>query len=163
MSCRSVFPALAALLLVPWCPGVAQSQLVHCEAADAHLRGEVEMATIVEADTIDDWRLDRMVPGCRITAAGLTRRTLRTEAGAFYDGLRSAGWSRTPDPQDAPNEASLRFRWSSSDCLFNVYEGGLLGTDAELSVDDQRVPGRGERRFNILVLCTPAEDTTPPG
>ena len=163
MSRQALLPVFAVLTLVPWCPGVAQSQVTLCEAADAHLRDEVGMATIVEPDTIDDWRLDRMIDGCRITAAGLTRRTLRTEAAAFYDGVRSAGWTRTPDPQDAPNEASLRFRLDGSDCLFNVYDGGLLGTDAELSVDDQRVPGPGQRRFNVLVLCTPAEDTAPTG
>ncbi|NIP94515.1 MAG: hypothetical protein GWO24_14160, partial [Akkermansiaceae bacterium] len=54
----------------------------------------------------------------------------------FYDQLREAGWLRTPEPRDAPGEASLRFRKDGSDCLFNFYSGGLLGTDAELMVDD---------------------------
>lgn len=159
-----LYSVLPAVFLLPLLPGPGHPQPGLCEEADAHLREALDMATVVEAETIDDWRLDRMVEGCRITAAGLTRRSLRAEARAFYDGIRSSGWSRTPDPQDAPNEASLRFRHSGSDCLFNVYDGGLLGTDAEFSVDDQRVPGPGERRFNVLVLCTPAEDTPlPPG
>ena len=139
-------------------PGPDQEAL--CSDADRHLVGQ-GMVTVVELDTIDDWRTDRLVEGCRITAAGVTRRSLRTEARLFYDGLREAGWSRTPDPQDAPNEASLRFRFEGSDCLFNVYSGGLLGTDAELSVDDQAVPGPGELRYNLLVLCTPAVDLPP--
>ena len=162
MHARNVNLLLTAALLLPWCYGLAPSQVVHCAEAARHLQAAQDMATIVEADTIDDWRLDRMVEGCRVTAAGLTRRSLRAEAAAFYDGLRGAGWTRTPDPQDAPNEASLRFRLDGSDCLFNVYEGGLLGTDAELSVDDLRVPASGQRRYNVLVLCTPAEDPPPP-
>lgn len=155
--------ALSILFLIPWCPGLATSQVGLCEAAADHLREAADMATIIEAENIDDWRLDRSIAGCRVTAAGLTRRSLRAEAAAFYDGLRDAGWTRTPDPQDAPNEASLRFRSQGVDCLFNVYDGGLLGTDAELRVDDERVPGPGERRYNVLVLCTPAEDTESPG
>ena len=150
-----VFFGLTALV-----PSRAPDQEALCTAADRHLvsRG---MVTVVEPDTIDDWRTDRLVEGCRITAAGVTRRSLRTEARLFYDALREAGWSRTPDPQDAPNEASLRFRMEESDCLFNVYSGGLLGTDAELDVDDQAVPGPGELRYNLLVLCTPAADPAP--
>lgn len=158
----SLNAVLVALCLLPGLTAQSPLQLQPCEQADTHLRDGLDMATVVEAETIDDWRLDRMVEGCRITAAGLTRRSLRAEARAFYDGLRSAGWLRTPDPQDAPNEASLRFRMSGADCLFNVYDGGLLGTDAELAVDDQRVPTGGQRRFNVLVLCTPAEDTPLP-
>lgn len=119
------------------------------------------MSTVVEPDTIDDWRTDRFVPGCRITAAGLTNRSLRGEAQRFYDVLRAASWVRTPDPRDAPGEASLRFRHDGVDCLFNVYSGGLLNTDAELAVDDERVPGPGELRYNVLVLCTPAAEAAP--
>ena len=155
-------PLLAALASLPLSAPPQPAQPGPCEGAEAHLREALDMATVVESETIDDWRLDRMVDGCRITAAGLTRRALRTEARTFYEGLRAAGWVRTPDPQDAPNEASLRFRQDGADCLFNVYDGGLLGTEAEFTVDDQRVPGPGERRFNLLVLCTPAEDTPPP-
>ncbi len=158
---RPGWTVLSILFLIPWCPGSAASQVRLCEGAVDHLRESAGMATVVEEENIDDWRLDRTIAGCRVTAAGLTRQSLRTEAAAFYDGLRDAGWTRTPDPQDAPNEASLRFRNRGVDCLFNVYDGGLLGTDAELTVDDERVPGPGQRRYNVLVLCTPAEDTEP--
>ena len=33
-----------------------------------------------EADTIDDWRSRAMVPGCRVTASGVTTRTAAAEA-----------------------------------------------------------------------------------
>ena len=137
-------------------PLPAQESL--CEDAREHLVERAGMVAVVERDTIDDWRMDKMVPGCRVTAAGVTTRTLRSQARRFYDELPEAGWVRTPDPQDAPNEASLRFRRRGADCLFNFYSGGLLGTDAELEVDDRAVPGPGERRYNFLVLCTPAAD-----
>ena len=119
------------------------------------------MTAVVEPDTIDDWRTDKMVPGCRVTAAGLTTRSLQAEARGFFDRLQGAGWERTPFPDDAPNEASLRFRKSGVDCLFSFYSGGLLGTDAELEVDDMVVPGPGEQRYNFLVLCMPAVDVAP--
>ena len=148
---------LCAALACAWA-GAAAAQVELCEAADRHLTASAGMSTVAEPDTIDDWRTDRRVPGCRITAAGLTRLSLRSEARRFYDVLREAGWIRSPDPQDAPNEASLRFRHEEVDCLFNVYSGGLLNTDAELRVDDERVPGPGELRYNVLVLCMPAAE-----
>jgi hypothetical protein len=124
------------------------------------------MATVVEPDTLDDWRTGKRTAGCRVTAAGLTTRALPDEARVFFDRVRAAGWSRTPDPRDAPREASLRFRRADVDCLFSFYSGGLLGTEAELRVDDARVPKSGEGRYNLLVLCVPAADPggghTPP-
>lgn len=140
-------------------PGGPQTGL--CAEAERFLADEVGMATVAEADTIDDWRRDARTQGCRVTAAGLTRRQLRDEARAFFQRLRGAGWSRTPDPRDAPNEASLRFRRTGADCLFSFYSGGLLGTDAEAAVDDAAVPGPGERRFNFLVMCVPAAPAAP--
>ena len=54
--------------------------------------------------------------------------------------LRAAGWTRTPDPMDAPNEASLRFRRDGADCLFNVYEVPRLYTEAEFRVNEAVTP-----------------------
>ena len=140
-------------------PVSAQESL--CVAAEKYLVTDVGMTAVVESDTIDDWRTDQMVPGCRVTAAGLTTRSLRAEARGFFDKLQGAAWARTPNPDDAPNEASLRFRKDGADCLFSFYSGGLLGTDAELDVDDAVVPGPGEQRYNFLVLCMPAMDVPP--
>ncbi len=66
-------------------------------------------------------------------------------------------------PRDAPNEASLRFRRDGSDCLFNFYTGGLLGTEAEFAVDEERIPGAGESRYNVLVQCMPAMEAAGGG
>lgn len=152
---------LTAPLLLLSMPREIDAQQSYCAAAEQYLLNEVGMTTLVEADTIDDWRTDQRVPGCRVTAAGLTARGLRAEARGFFDALRGTDWTRTPQPDDAPNEASLRFRKDGVDCLFNFYSGGLLGTDAELEVDDAVVPGPGEERYNFLVLCMPAMDVPP--
>lgn len=145
-------------------PIAAQARL--CTDAQGFLSDEIGMATVVEPDTVDDWRTGQRTAGCRVTAAGLTTRALPDEARVFFDRVRAAGWSRTPDPRDAPREASLRFRRADVDCLFSFYSGGLLGTEAELRVDDARVPKSGEGRYNLLVLCVPAADPggghTPP-
>ena len=140
----------------------AGAQVVLCDDADDYLVSEASMTTVVELDTIDDWRTDQVVEGCRITAAGLTRSSLRLQSRRFFDGLPGSGWSRTPDPQDAPNESSIRFRKNDVDCLFSFYSGGLLGTDAEFEVDDAVVPGPRERRYNFLVQCMPAMEASPP-
>ena len=114
------------------------------------------MAAIVDPDTLDDWRTHKRLPGCRVTSAGTTARTIGDQATYFYKSLQGAGWTRTPDPRDAPHEASLRFRRNGNDCLFNVYSGGLLDTDAEFTVDARRVPKAGEIRWNVLALCAEA-------
>lgn len=150
--------AVVALLLPSATSAAAQEPL--CRNAHAFLE-ETGMRTVVEPDTVDDWRTRGMVPGCRITAAGLTTRSLQAEAQHLFEQVRAAEWTRTPDPRDAPNEASLRFRKDGADCLFNFYSGGLLGTMAEATVDRATVPGPGERRYNVLVLCTPAMEAAP--
>jgi hypothetical protein len=132
-----------------------------CRAAERFLVERVGMTAIVEADTIDDWRTRKLLPGCRVTAAGVTSRSLGDEAALFYDRLRDAGWTRTPDPRDAPNESSLRFRLAGTDCLFNIYSGTTLATDAEIRVNNAIVPARGQQRYNVLVLCVPAMDAAP--
>ena len=151
-----------AALVAAACSSVeARAQEEHCREAHRFLVEEVGMVAVTEGDTIDDWRTDQMVPGCRVTAAGLTENTDRTEATLFYEKVRAAGWTRTPDPQDAPNEASLRFRKDGSDCLFNYYTAGLLGTDAEAIVDEAVIPVRGQSRYNFLVMCMPAMESAP--
>jgi hypothetical protein len=70
--------------------------------------------------------------------------------------VRAAGWIRTPDPRDSPNEASLRFRHGRSDCLFNVNAQALLLTDAESRVLDAVIPKAGESRYHVFVMCMPA-------
>ncbi|MDH3734782.1 MAG: hypothetical protein OEU54_14740, partial [Gemmatimonadota bacterium] len=94
-------------------------------------------------------------------AAGLTTLSLRQEARRFFEMIRGVGWTRTPDPRDAPNESSLRFRLNEVDCLFSFYSGGILSTEAEGEVDDARVPGPGEQRYNFIVLCMPEMEAAP--
>lgn len=143
-------------------PAVARpTQESLCAEAHAFLVDELAMAAITEPDEVDDWRTRKVTQGCRITAAGLTDVDFRTQAIRSFDRLAESGWARSPDPRDAPNEASLRFRRGPVDCLFSFYSGGLLGTEAELEVDDARVPAPGERRFNFLVLCVPAREAVP--
>lgn len=154
-------PGGVVLSAAPPVPGrgadaTPSAQEARCADARRFLEETMGMAAITEPDTLDDWRTHKRLPACRVTAAGTTTRTVADEAAHFYETLGSAGWTRTPEPRDAPNEASLRFRRADTDCLFNVYTGGLLGTDAELAVDARRVPLAGEVRWNVLVLCTEA-------
>ncbi len=114
------------------------------------------MAAEVERDTLDDWRTKKRQLVCRVTAAGVTSRSVRDAAIQFYDSVRANGWVRSPDPMDSPNEASFRFRRKGNDCLFNFYQDAVLFTDAELRVGDQRVPGAGEIRYGVLVQCMAA-------
>jgi len=114
------------------------------------------MTTLTEPDTVDDWRSEQRLPACRVTAAGITRESLERQSGILFQALFDAGWTRTPDPMDAPNESSMRFRRGDTDCLFNLYGGILLGTAAELEVSRARIPGAGERRYHVLVQCIPA-------
>jgi hypothetical protein len=132
-----------------------------CDAADRFLRTDRLMATVVEPDTISDWRTRRRLVGCRVTAAGATARGLQPEAVGFYERVRATGWTRTPEPRDAPNEGSLRFRSGEADCLFNVYGDAMLMTDAELSVDERVVLKPGERRYHVYVMCLPAMPAAP--
>jgi hypothetical protein len=128
----------------------------HCAAAARFLRDEQGMIAEVDADIIDDWRTGKRLAGCRVTAAGATTLGVAREAVRFYERMRAAGWTRTPDPRDAPNEASLRFRRERSDCVFNVYEGANLLTEAETRVNEALQPRPGEARYQVLALCMPA-------
>ena len=133
----------------------------YCVEAHRFLTADRQMAAEAERDTIDDWRTGRKVAGCRVTAAGVTKDGVKRAAEHFYERLRARGWTRTPDPRDAPNEASLRYRISGVDCLFNVYRDGLLMTEAEGRVSDARVPAAGEERYGVLALCMPAMPAKP--
>ena len=134
-----------------------------CADAAAFLRTDRQMAVVVEADTLDDWRTRRTLTGCRITAAGGTVRGVQPEAVAFYERVRAVGWVRTPEPYDAPNEASLRFRMGTADCLFNVYGDAMLMTDAEDRADAAKPLGTGETRYHVYVMCVPAMPAAPRG
>ena len=144
------------LILALFSSRASGQQLAHCTEAARFLADTLGMAVQSDPDTIDDWRTAKRQPACRVTSAGLTTRSLAEEARRFYERVRQAGWSRTPDPHDAPREASLRFRNDGSDCLFNVYEGALLLTNAEREVSAARVPATGEQRYNVFVVCLPA-------
>lgn len=154
---------LATMLIgtAGWALPVDRQGVARCGAAERFLVEQAGMVAVTSADTLDDWRTRQKVPGCRVTAAGRTSRALAAEAAAFYHRLRAAGWIRTPDPRDAPNEASLRFRRDRTDCLFNFYTGTLLGTAAEIEVSNAVEPGYGQTRYNVLVLCIPAMDAAP--
>jgi hypothetical protein len=142
----------------------AAAQLALCEDAERFLRDIVGMVALSEPDTIDDWRTRAMVPGCRVTAAGTRARPAAEEAQRFFERLPEAGWIRTPDPRDAPNEASLRFRRGDADCLFNYYDASMsLGTEAELTVLDGVSRRADVELFNFLVLCTPIAPAAPRG
>ena len=153
--------ALAALLAAP---AGASAQVELCEQAERFLVESIGMIAVSEPDTIDDWRTRAMVPGCRVTAAAASSLEAAEIARGFYDVLNASEWVRTPDPRDAPNEASLRFRRDGADCLFNFYTSTMsLNTEAEMFVTDAVHRGPGEDVYNFLVLCTPAAPAAPRG
>ncbi len=119
------------------------------------------MVAEVGPDTINDWRTGQRLVGCRITAAGAASGSVQQAAVQLYDALRAAAWTRTPDPRDAPNEASLRFRHDRSDCLFNVNADAMLLTDAETRVNEALVLPRGHTRYQVFVMCLPAMPAKP--
>jgi hypothetical protein len=145
----------------PGHPSGTASQVTHCSDAARLLSGERKMVAITETDSMDDWRTGKWQRGCRVTAAGLTEATVAQEAVRFYEHVRRAGWTRTPDPRDSPGEASLRFRKSDNDCLFNVYENALLMTEAERKVSDAATPGSGQSRYYVFVFCMRAQPAAP--
>ncbi len=152
-----------SLILTVFVFGGAQppTDSTHCVAAARFLRVDRHMVAAIDRDTINDWRTQQRVAGCRITAAGGTDIGVAKEAVRLYERLRAAHWTRTPDPRDAPNEASLRFRWEQSDCLFNVNAEALLNTTAEDLVNDALVLKLGETRYQVFVMCMPALPARP--
>lgn len=153
--------SLLPYLLVLFGATSAPVDSTHCVAAARFLRDDRRMVAEIESDTISDWRTGTRIAGCRITAAGATDIGVAKEAARLYDQMRAAGWTRTPDPRDAPNEASLRFRWQQSDCLFNVNADALLLTDAESRVNETLVVSPGQTRYQVFVMCLPAMPAKP--
>jgi len=158
-------PSAATSPLPPAAAAPLRGRLAHdstrCLAALRFVRDTQRMSAEVEVDTVDDWRTRQRLEGCRITAAGTTALGVGAEAARFFERLRAHGWTRTPDSRDAPNESSLRFRYAGTDCLFNVYEGARLFTEAEFRVNDAVSPRAGEARYQALVQCLPAMDAAP--
>lgn len=145
-------------------PAEAEAQTELCLEAERFVRDVMGMVALSEPDTIDDWRTREMVPGCRVTAAGATRASGADLIEDFYARVEAEGWTRTPDPRDAPNEASLRYRRSGADCLFNYYDHTTtLGTEAELVVSEAVPRQPGESLYNFLVMCVPAAEAAPRG
>lgn len=142
-------------------PAPASADTSNCVAAARFVREDRQMVAVVEVDTVDDWRTGERVAGCRITAAGATGLGVQKEAVHFYERVRATSWTRTPDPRDAPNEASLRFRFEASDCLFNINGQPLLGTKAERVVNRELVLPSGATRYQLLVQCMPAMPAKP--
>ena len=154
---RLIPSALIASLIILTGQAPVAGQEALCEGAERFVRETMFMVAVTEPDTIDDWRTRQKVPGCRVTAAGASSLTAAEIARVFYQVISESGWSRTPDPRDAPNEASLRFRRDNVDCLFNYYGSTMsLGTDAEMVVSDAVHLRHGERLYNFLILCMPA-------
>lgn len=159
-----VVAALASVVLLLAAPQPASAQIELCLEAERFVREVMGMTALAEPDTIDDWRTRKMVPGCRITAAGGSRLPSSQIVEGFYAQVELEGWTRSPDPRDAPNEASLRFRRSGADCLFNFYDNTTtLATEAELVVSDAVPLAPGEALFNFLILCTPSAPAAPRG
>ena len=153
------------IALVLWCgagvSGAAAQEDARCAPAYGLLTQELSMVTRIDLDTLDDWRTGTRLAACRITSAGARSTTLAATARVFYETVRAAGWTRTPDPRDAPNESSLRFRLGETDCLFNVYQGPLLGTASEIDVTNTVEVRPGDALYHALVLCMPAMEAAP--
>jgi len=88
--------------------------------------------------------------------------TLVTDEGeALYARLLTVGWKRTPDPRNATNGPALRFRLDETECLFSVYSGMMVGTQAEMRVSAAFKVRPGEERYNLLVQCVSATQAVP--
>ena len=149
-------------------PGVLEAQdsraaqVDLCLDAERFIQDVAGMASLTEPDTINDWRTQLVTLGCRVTSAGATRQSSRNLLRNFFNSLQSDAWIRTPDPRDAPNEGSLRFRKGQADCLFSLYDSSVsLNTDAELTVSQAVFRKVGEKLYHFLVLCTPIAPAAP--
>jgi hypothetical protein len=134
---------------------------VRAGAGVPDLTDQFGMVAEISPDTIDDWRTDKIVPGCRVTAAGGTPIGIGQQAGMLYSQLGVAGWTRTPEPRDAPAESALRMRLGETDCFFTPYTGIAIGTEAERRVTMAFQPRSDDARYNLLVQCMPAMDAIP--
>ena len=151
----SAFALLLSTIAVP-------QDSTRCAIAERFLRDTQRMTTTIDADTVDDWRSGKRIEGCRVTAAGSSDVDIGQEAARLYVRVRAEGWVRTPDPRDAPNESSLRFRREDTDCLFSLYQGALLNTESEGKVTASHIARSGEQtRYQVLVQCIPALPAAP--
>ncbi len=145
-------------------PSTSAAQPALCLEAERFVRDVMGMTALAEPDTIDDWRTQSRTAGCRVTAAGATTASSTEVARGFFEVIPEHGWERTPDPRDAPNEASIRYRKGGADCLFSFYDSNsALNTDAELYVSEAVFLRLGERLYHFLVMCTPAAPAAPRG
>jgi hypothetical protein len=158
---RSLLPA--ALLLACAGPGSRASaqDTKRCEPVRAFLTDTFGMVAEVGRDTIDDWRTHKVLPGCRVTAAGGAAFGMGEQATLLYRQLLSQGWKRTPEPRDAPDESALRLRQGDTDCFFTPYSGIAIGTEAERRVTQAYKRNGEDAPFNVLVQCVEAMDAAP--
>ena len=156
-------PPLTALLACAAAGTEARAQdLRRCEPLHRFLTEDFGMVAETERDTMDDWRTHKMLAGCRVTAAGGTQLGMSDTATLLYEQLLAAGWTRTPDPRDAPNESALRLRLDDTDCFFSVYSRNVvIGTAAEMRVNLALMRSSDEARYNVLVQCVPAMEAAP--
>src|SRR5690606_36404925 len=131
-------------------------ELERCAPAERFLVEDMGMVAEAGPDTVPDPRTQRALPGCRVTAAMSTPLAMGEQSEEMYEGLRAAGWRRTPDPRDAPGEGSLRLRIADADCLFSPYYAIMIGTEAEIRVINRLGRRPGAERFSVLVRCVEA-------
>lgn len=143
-------------------PGVAQDPR-RCEPVRKFFTESFGMVAEIHPDTMDDWRTHKMLPGCSVTAAGGTSMGMSDTAELIYGQLMEDGWTRTPDPRDAPEESSLRLRLKDTDCFFSFYTMATMaiGTEAERRVTMAFKPNSQDARFNSFVQCVPAMPADP--
>ena len=133
-----------------------------CEALNHFLIETMGMEAESSLDTVDDWRTQKILPGCRGTAAGSALREVPGEENeVFYFSLLAAGWTRTPAPHDRPQEAAIRLRLDGTDCFFTPYHGIRLGTEVEMRVNTAFKTRPGEDRYNFLAQCVEALPAAP--
>ena len=141
---------------------VGAQDVKRCEALHRFFTETMEMEAEASPDTVDDWRTQKVLPGCRVTAAGSALRSVPGEENqVFYYNLLAAGWTRTPDPRDRPHEAAIRFRLDGTDCFFTPYQGIRIGTEAEMRVNTAFKTRPGEQRYNFLAQCVEALPAAP--
>ena len=141
---------------------VRAQDVERCEALNRFLVETMGMEAETSPDTVDDWRTHKLLPGCRVTAAGSALREVPGEENeVFYLSLLAAGWTRTPDPHDRPQEAAIRLRLDGTDCFFTPYQGIRLGTEAEMRVNTAFKTRPGEDRYNFLAQCVEALPAAP--
>lgn len=145
----------------PAVPGQSEAVDRYCAGARDYLGDRLGNPTLVDPDTIQDWRTRQSFFGCRVYAAASTAASMSATAQQFYEALVASGWIRTPDARDMPNEAAIRLRKDGMDCLYHVYNGPLLNTPSEQQVIQSVDLGPDDQLFNILAQCMPAMDAAP--